>query len=88
MTDSSSKESDVSDIAAELINAKIESARSSTQMTHVLRIGTFHMEIVPDKNIDIEKMFEKTLKALMEKYDEKLLITAEGLISQSGKMYG
>jgi len=87
MTDSSSRE-EVSDIAAELINAKIESARKDAQLTHVLRIGTFHMEIVPDKNIDIEKMFERTLSSLMEKYDKELLVTAEGLISQSGKMYG
>jgi len=87
MTDSSSRE-EVSDIAAELINAKIESAHKDAQLTHVLRIGTFHMEIVPDKNIDIEKMFERTLSSLMEKYDKELLVTAEGLISQSGKMYG
>jgi hypothetical protein len=87
MTDSSSKE-EIGEIAAELMNAKIESARKDTQMTHVLRIGTFHMEIVPDKDIDVEKMFERTLKSLMEKYDKELLVTAEGLISQSGKMYG
>ena len=87
MTDSSSKE-EIGEIAAELMNAKIESARKDTQMTHVLRIGTFHMEIVPDKDIDIEKMFERTLKSLMDKYDKELLVTAEGLISQSGKMYG
>ena len=87
MTDSSSNEN-ISDMAAELINAKIESARKDTQMTHVLRIGSFHMEIVTDKDIDVEKMFEKTLKSLMDKYDKELLVTAEGLISQSGKMYG
>ena len=87
MTDLSSKE-EIGEIAAELMNAKIESARKDTQMTHVLRIGTFHMEIVPDKDIDVEKMFERTLKSLMEKYDKELLVTAEGLISQSGKMYG
>ena len=87
MTDLSSKE-EVGEMAAELLNAKIDAARKETQMTHVLRIGTFHMEIVPDKSINIEKMFEKTLKALMEKYDKELLVTAEGLISQSGKMYG
>ena len=87
MTDLSSKE-EVGEMAAELLNAKIDAARKENQMTHVLRIGTFHMEIVPDKSINIEKMFEKTLKALMEKYDKELLVTAEGLISQSGKMYG
>ena len=87
MTDSSSN-NDAADLAAELISAKMESARKETQMTHVLRIGSFHMEIVPDKDIDVEKMFEKTLKSLMDKYDKELLVTAEGLISQSGKMYG
>ena len=46
------------------------------------------MEIVPNESIDIEKMFEKTLKSLMERYDEKLIESGEGLISQSGKMYG
>ena len=85
MTDSSSE---MADMAAELISTKVESARKDTQMTHVLRIGNFHMEIVPDKDIDVEKMFERTLKSLMEKYDKELLVTAEGLISQSGKMYG
>tara|TARA_R100000008_G_scaffold63836_1_gene40999 strand:+ start:356 stop:619 length:264 start_codon:yes stop_codon:yes gene_type:complete len=87
MTDSSSKE-DVSEMAAELINAKIDAARKESQLTHVLRIGSFHMEIVPDESIDIEKMFEKTLQSLMDRYDKELLVTAEGLISQSGKMYG
>ena len=84
MTDSSSDEQ----MVGELLQAKMETARSQTQMTHVMRIGTFHMEIVPDEAIDVEKMFEKTLKALMERYDEKLIESGEGLISQSGKMYG
>lgn len=86
MTDSSS--SDMADMASELLSAKMEAAKKDGQMTHVLRIGSFHMEIVPDETIDVEKMFERTLKALMERYDEKLIESGEGLISQSGKMYG
>ena len=85
MTDSSSKEA-IGEIAAELMHTKIESARKDTQMTHVLRIGSFHMEIVPHKDIDIEKLFEKTLKSLMDRYDEKILLSAGPL--DTAKMYG
>ena len=85
MTDSSSSEVA---LAAELLEAKMESAKREGQMTHVLRIGSFHMEIVPSESIGVEKMFDKTLKSLMDKYDEKLIESGEGLISQSGKMYG
>ena len=60
MTDSSSN-NDAADLAAELISAKMESARKETQMTHVLRIGSFHMEIVPELDIDVEKVFGDTL---------------------------
>lgn len=70
MTDSSSE---MADMAAELIHTKVESARKDTQMTHVLRIGNFHMEIVPSDKIDVEKMFKETLSELMERYDEKLI---------------
>ena len=70
MTDSSS---DMADMAAELIHTKVESARKDTQMTHVLRIGNFHMEVVPSKDVDIEKMFKETLSMLMKEYDDKLL---------------
>ena len=72
MTDSSSND-DAADLAAELITAKMESARKETQMTHVLRIGSFHMEIVPELDIDVEKMFGDTLDKLIDKFGEKLL---------------
>ena len=72
MTDSSSKD-DLADITAELINAKIESARQSTQMTHVLRIGNFHMELVPESEMDVRGIFNEILDKLMEKYEDKLL---------------
>ena len=72
MTDSSSN-NDAADLAAELISAKMESARKETQMTHVLRIGSFHMEIVPELDIDVEKVFGDTLDKLIDKFGEKLL---------------
>ena len=75
MTDSSS---DMADMAAELIHTKVESARKDTQMTHVLRIGNFHMEVVPSKDVDIEKMFKETLSMLMKEYDDKLLEVGTG----------
>jgi hypothetical protein len=38
-----------------------------------MRIGTFHMELVPDRNIDVSDIFTSTLDKLMEKYGDKLL---------------
>jgi len=74
MTDSSSNDTEaIADMASELIAAKIETAKKDTQMTHVMRIGTFHMELVPDKGIDVQEIFENTLDKLMDKYGEKLL---------------
>ena len=74
MTDSSSNDTEgIADMASELIAAKIETAKKDTQMTHVMRIGTFHMELVPDRNIDVSDIFTSTLDKLMEKYGDKLL---------------
>ena len=72
MTDLSSKD-DLADITAELINAKIETARQSTQMTHVLRVGSFHMELVPEPEMDVQVIFNEILDKLMERYEDKLL---------------
>ena len=75
MTDSSSeREKEVmADMAADLIETKLENAKKDTQMTHVLRIGTFHMEIVPDAKIDVAEVFSSALDKLMDKYGDKLL---------------
>jgi len=76
MTDSSSDAEEIeaiADMAGELIHTKMELAKRDTQMTHVMRIGTFHMELVPDKDIDVEKIFNETLGKLMKKYGETLL---------------
>ena len=75
MTDSSSeREKEVmADMAADLIETKLENAKKDTQMTHVMRIGTFHMEIVPDAKIDVAEVFSDALDKLMDKYGDKLL---------------
>jgi hypothetical protein len=86
MTDSSSNE-ELAGLAAELISAKMDAARKDTQMTHVLKIGTFHMELVPDKDINVEKIFKETLMMLMEKYDEKLLTINIGALNDKGQVH-
>ena len=55
MTDSSSKEADprIADMAGELMHAKMEAARNSATMTHLLQIGSFRMEIVPSSDINV-----------------------------------
>ena len=74
MTDSSSDEKEaMADMAGELIHTKMEMARKDTQMTHVMRIGTFHMELVPDSDINVEAIFNTMIDKLMKKYGEKLL---------------
>jgi hypothetical protein len=83
MTDSSSEEQMVS----ELLQAKMETARSQTQMTHVMRIGTFHMEIVPTKDIDTEEFFNKTLDKLIDRYGDKLLDINVGQMAQPDRNY-
>ena len=83
MTDSSSD----SEMVSELLAAKMETARSQTQMTHVMRIGTFHMEIVPTKDIDTVDLFNQTLDKLIEQYGDKLLDISIGQMTQPSKDY-
>ena len=73
MTDSSSKDDLLGDMAGELMAAKMDAARKDTQMTHVLRIGTFHMELVPDEDLDVRGIFNETLDKLMKEYGKDLL---------------
>ena len=77
MTDLSSEQpsdrGDMADMAGELIQAKMDSARKETQQTHVLHFGAFHMEIVPSKDINIEKIFKAVMDDLYEKYGDRLI---------------
>ena len=79
----------MADMAGELIQAKMDIAKRDTQMTHVLRIGTFHMELIPDKEIDVREMFNEILDKLMEKYGDTLLeVTFPHPPAPDGRHYG
>ena len=85
MTDSSSEPPMHIDMAADLMSAKMDAA----MMTHLLRIGTFQMEINPTSNIDIEKFFSETIDKLIKAYGEKLLeIDIKTMHQPMGTMHG
>ena len=71
MTDSSSngESPEVAQMAGELFQAKIDAARGPQTMTHLLQLGSFRMEIVPDKDIDIEQVFKDTIADLHDKFN-------------------
>tara|TARA_R100001509_G_C4872653_1_gene217308 strand:- start:860 stop:1135 length:276 start_codon:yes stop_codon:yes gene_type:complete len=85
MTDSSSEEMHM---AQELMEAKMALGQARNQMTHMLRMGNFHIEIVPNKDIDIEKFFEKTMDNLFDRFGKDALEVKvsgmENLKPQSG----
>jgi hypothetical protein len=68
MTDSSS-EPDMGQMAGELMMAKMD----ANKMTHLLRIGTFQLEINPNDDVDVREFFSETLDKLISAYGEKLL---------------
>tara|TARA_B100000424_G_scaffold244850_1_gene215429 strand:+ start:233 stop:490 length:258 start_codon:yes stop_codon:yes gene_type:complete len=85
MTDSSSEPPMHIDMAADLMSAKMDAAK----MTHLLRIGTFQMEINPTSDIDIEKFFSETIDKLVKAYGEKLLeIDIKTMHQPMGTMHG
>ena len=94
MTDSSSKgeSPEVAQMAGELFQAKIDAARSPQTMTHLLQLGSFRMEIVPDKDIDIEQVFKDTIADLHKKFGSDVLkINMTDIMKQqppSGGMHG
>ena len=85
MTDSSSEPPIMADMAADLMSAKMDAAK----MTHLLRIGTFQLEINPTSEVDVEKFFSETLDKLISAYGERLLeIDVKGLPVQPPSMHG
>ena len=61
----------------------------ATKMTHLLRIGTFQMEINPTSNVDIEKFFSETIDKLIKAYGDKLLeIDIKTMHQPMGTMHG
>jgi len=88
MTDSSS---DITDMANELLAAKMEAAKNQGGMTHLLKLGSFHMEIVPNSNIDVDKLFRETIADLYDKFGEEVLkINMSDIVKaqQNGAMHG
>ena len=84
MTDSSSNP-EMAEMAAELMMAKMD----ANKLTHMLRVGTFQLEIAPTENIDVRAFFNETIDKLIEKYGEKLLeIDINTATMQGGNMHG
>ena len=83
MTDSSS-EPDMGQMTGELMMAKMD----ANKMTHLLRIGTFQLEINPTSEVDVEKFFSETLDKLISAYGEKLLEIDIKTASVHGNMHG
>ena len=69
MTDSSSEQPIMVDMAADMMSAKMDAAK----MTHLLRIGTFQMEISPNEDIDVRAFFNETIEKLIKAYGDRLL---------------
>ena len=70
MTDSSSEEMHM---AQELMETKMALGQARNQMTNMLRMGNFHIEIEPNKDIDIEKFFTKTMDNLFDRFGKDAL---------------
>ena len=90
MTDLSSKDDKdaMTEMAGDLIQAKMDAARQPQNLTHLLKFGSFHMEIVPNKNIDVEKIFKDTIADLHKKFGNKILeIDIKGLSNDNGVMH-
>ena len=88
MTDLSSKESPdrnaMASMAGELMQAKMDEARKGANNTHILHVGSFHMEIVPDKDIDIAQVFKEVMDDLYEKFGDTLISSDESQQRQYG----
>ena len=74
----------MADMAGELMQAKMDEARKGNNNTHILHMGSFHMEIVPDKNIDIAKIFKAVMDDLYEKYGDRLITSDDTQQRQYG----
>jgi hypothetical protein len=71
-------------MAGELMQAKMDGARKETSNTHILHVGSFHMEIVPDKDIDIAKIFKEVMDDLYEKFGDRLITSDDTQQRQYG----
>jgi hypothetical protein len=89
MTDLSSDDKDaMAEMAGDLIQAKVDAARQPQNLTHLLKFGSFHMELVPNKSIDVEKIFKDVIADLHDKFGDKILeIDIKGLSNDNGVMH-
>ena len=83
MTDSSS-EPDMGEMAGQLMMAKMD----ANKMTHLLRIGTYQLEINPTDNVDVREFFSETLDKLISAYGERLLEIDIKTATVHGNMHG
>ena len=84
MTDLSSDTNPMADLAGDLISAKMD----ANKMTHLLRIGTFQMEVAPNEDIDVRAFFNETIDKLIAAYGEKLLEIDIKTATMHGQMHG
>lgn len=84
MTDSSSNDPVMAELAGDLIQAKMDASK----MTHLLRIGTFQMEIAPNEKVDVRAFFNETIDKLIAAYGEKLLEIDIKTATMHGQMHG
>jgi hypothetical protein len=88
MTDSFSEEDrdSMTEMAGDLIQAKMDAARQPQNLTHLLKIGGFQMELVPSKHIDVEKIFKDTIADLYDRFGDKILeIDIKGITPDSSR---
>ena len=88
MTDSSSnKDIEMAEMAGELLQARMEA--QSSKFTHLLRVGTFQLEVAPTEDVDVREFFTEVLDKLMDKYGDRLLqIDISQTASPTGTMHG
>ncbi len=86
---SSNEKDQMVDMAGELMHAKMEAARNSATMTHLLQIGRFRMEIVPSSDINVEQVFRDTIADLYDKFGPEVLkINTADIIKASQMQHG
>lgn len=74
-------------MVAELLQARMEAANS--KFTHLLRVGTFQMEVAPSEDVDVREFFNEVLDKLIDKYGDKLLqIDINQIATPAGAMHG
>jgi len=60
----------------------------ANKMTHLMRVGTFQLEINPNDDVDVREFFSETLDKLISAYGEKLLEIDIKAAAVHGTMHG